>query len=110
MDFKEKAAVLKSLRDDGDRHIDLWYEALEKIGVIKYNYGDYMVTEPIDCNQELKRVVTADYELCCALLTMLFREDHFSNGSLQSRYTEGSITAILERMIVLLQSCDQKIK
>ena len=36
-----------------------------------------MITEPIDCNEELKRVPGADYELCTALLTMLLREDHF---------------------------------
>ena len=40
-----------------------------------------MITEPIDCNEELRRVSGADYELCTALLTMLLREDYFSNGS-----------------------------
>lgn len=58
---------------DKSRYIKL----LENLGDLKINYGDYMITEPIDCNEELKRISGADYELCTALLTMLLREDHF---------------------------------
>ena len=64
----------------------------------KTNYGDYMITEPIDCNEELKRVPGADYELCTALLTMLLREDHFSNGSFERRFADGQVLPVLVRM------------
>ena len=50
-----------------------------------------MITEPIDCNEELKRVPRADYELCTALLTMLLGEDHFSNGSFERRFVDGQV-------------------
>ena len=69
---------------------------------MKYNYGDYMITEPIDCQEELKRLPEADYDLCCALLTMLLREDHFCNGSFERRYKAGEVKLILDRMLALL--------
>ena len=39
---------------------DLYADLLETMGDLKNNYGDYMITEPIDCNEELKRVSGAD--------------------------------------------------
>lgn len=81
-----------------------YYDTLEKMGDIKYNYGDYLITEPIDCDMELGRLKFADYELCCVLLTMLLREDHFSNGSFESRYRAGQVKPIVEKMITLLTS------
>ena len=69
---------------------------------MKYNYGDYMIAEPIDCQEELKRLPEADYDLCCALLTMLLREDHFCNGSFERRYNAGEVKLILDRMLALL--------
>ena len=80
---------------DKRRYITL----LEDLGDLKTNYGDYMITEPIDCNEELKRVSGADYELCTALLTMLLREDHFSNGSFERRFADGQVLPVLARMI-----------
>jgi hypothetical protein len=78
------------------------YNLFEKMGDIKYNYRDYMITEPIDVNEELKRVENANYDLCAALLTMILREDHFSNGSFDERVESGQVRAILERMIKVL--------
>ena len=82
--------------------VSSYYEALENIEDMKYNYGDYMITEPIDCQEELKRLPEADYDLCCALLTMLLREDHFCNGSFERRYNAGEVKLILDRMLALL--------
>lgn len=70
---------------------------------MKFNYWDYMTTEPINCNEELKRLPTADYELCTALLTMLLREDHFCNGAFERRFEAGEVTPILERMAAMLR-------
>lgn len=81
---------------------DKYYDLLEKLGDLKGNYWDYMTTEPINCNEELKRLPSADYELCTALLTMLLREDHFCNGAFERRYAEGEVTAILEKMVATL--------
>ena len=83
---------------------ELYYDLLERMGDLKRNYWDYMSTEPINCNIELQRLPTADYDLCAALLTMLLREDHFSNGALRVRYEAGQVDAILYRMITLLNS------
>ena len=63
----------------------------------------YMTTEPINCNEELKRLESADYDLCSALLTMLLREDHFCNGSFDQRVESGQVECIVQRMIKLLE-------
>ena len=39
-----------------------------------------------------------DNELCTALLTMLLREDHFSNGSFERRFADGQVLPVLVRM------------
>ena len=82
---------------------ELYYDLLERLGDLKTNYYDYMSTVPINCDIELKRLPDADYDLCTALLTMLLREDHFSNGALRMRYEIGQVDAILFRMIELLK-------
>ena len=79
------------------------YEVLEETGDLKTNYWDYMTTEPVNCNEELKRLEHADYDLCSALLTMLLREDHFCNGSFDQRVEFGQVERIVQRMIKLLE-------
>ena len=107
----EKVKILTELALYGEQNPSTFYDDLEKIGVLKCNYYDYMITEPIDCEEELKRLPEADYDVTCALMTMLLREDHFSNGSFERRYQNGQVVPILERMIQLLQpKCDDKIK
>ncbi|MCD8078551.1 MAG: hypothetical protein LUE63_09325 [Lachnospiraceae bacterium] len=72
------------------------------MGNLKGDYGDYMTTDPINCDVELNRLPVADYELATALMTMLLREDHFSNGSFVRRYRVGQVDAVLNRMIETL--------
>lgn len=76
---------------------------LEETGDLETNYWDYMTTEPIKCNEELKRLECADYDLCSALLTMLLREDHFCNGAFDQRVESGQVECIVQRMIKLLE-------
>lgn len=102
MNNKDKRKELQRLKESVSESD--YYDTLEKMGDIKYNYGDYLITEPIDCDMELGRLKFADYELCCVLLTMLLREDHFSNGSFESRYRAGQVKPIVEKMITLLSS------
>lgn len=83
--------------------IDLFYDVLEQCGDTKTNYRKHMLSEPIDCNAELQRLPTANYDLRCALLTMLLREDHFSNGSFEERQRIGQVKPIVEQMINILR-------
>ncbi len=81
-----------------------FYETMESIGDIKFNYYDYMTIHAIDCKRELRRLPGANYDLCCALLTMFLREDHFCNGSFERRLASGDVMPIIERMIQLLKN------
>ena len=94
----EKIRRIQGILELRDPREDLYADLLKTMGDLKNNYGDYMITEPIDCNEELKRVPGADYELCTALLTMLLREDHFSNGSFDRRFADGQVLPVLVRM------------
>lgn len=94
----EKIRRIQGILELKDSHEDLYADLLKTMGDLKNNYGDYMITEPIDCNEELKRVPGADYELCTALLTMLLRENHFSNGSFGRRFADGQVLPVLVRM------------
>ena len=94
----EKIRRIQGVLEQENPQEDLYADLLETMGDLKSNYGDYMITEPIDCNEELKRISGADYELCTALLTMLLREDHFSNGSFDRRFADGQVLPVLVRM------------
>lgn len=98
----EKKKLLQQLDANRIFRETIYYEALEQLGDLKTNYSDYMVTEPINCNEELKRIPEADYDLCAALFTMLLREDHFSNGSFERRCRAGEVQPIINKMISLL--------
>ena len=87
MNNEDKCKELQRLKESVSESD--YYDTLEKMGDMKYNYGDYLITEPIDCDMELGRLKFADYELCCVLLTMLLREDHFSNGSFETLLSSG---------------------
>jgi hypothetical protein len=83
--------------------VELFSDVLEECGDLKFNYHEYASTQPIDCRQELLRLPTADYDTCSALLTMLLREDHFSNGSFERRQRAGEVKPIIDRMIAILE-------
>jgi len=102
MSNAEKIEKIQYLIDNPNIE-DAYYELLENMGDIKRNYGDYMTTEPIDCDKELERIPQANYELCTALLTMMLREDHFANGSFKERYKNGQVDDVLNRMIACLK-------
>ena len=78
------------------------YQALEKMGDIKYNYYDYL-TGNLSLSEELKRIPTADYELCTAILTTILREEYFSFGSFDPRVEDGDVKLVLERMLEVLK-------
>lgn len=104
VDLKEKIRCLQTLCGDPVLRVSVFYDVLEQCGDLKTNYTEFMLTHPVDCDAELLRLPDADYELCCALLTMLLREDYFNNGSFVRRQRNGQIKPIVERMIFLLSS------
>lgn len=81
MRLEEKVEAIQFAIDNPNSG-EVYYKLLEDINALKTNYWEYMTTEPIDCDVELERLSEADFDLCAALLTMLLREEHFSNGSL----------------------------
>lgn len=108
---REKIRLLTFLIECGMQNEDELLNTLERADLIKHNYYDYMITEPINCDEELKRLSDADIDLCSALLTMLLREDHFSNGAFKDRYEKGQVIPLFERMIQLFQETnDTKMK
>ena len=101
MNKYDKVNAIKELIDAPNTS-EKYYDLLENMGDLKTDYHTYATTEPINCDKELERVPKADYELCTALLTMILREDHFSNGSFERRQRLGQVNAILKRMIETL--------
>lgn len=103
MNINDQLTLFKELNCPGILRIERFYDTLEKCGALKTNYHEYMTTAPVNCDEELLRLPTADYDLCCALLTMLLREDHFCNGSFERRMENGQIKPIIERILFLLE-------
>lgn len=111
MTNKEKLQLLKAVPPKPCCLTDYYYKLLENMCSMKHDYGDYMTTEPINCDEELKRTATADWDLCCALLTMLLREDHFAQyGCFDSRVEKGDVQIIIDRMIAVLEKKEAEIK
>lgn len=79
-----------------------YYKILEETNDLQYNYQAYMTTHPINCKKELERLPQADYITCCALLTMLLREDHFCEGSFEKRVETGEVQLVIEKMLNFL--------
>ena len=71
----EKLKKIQLLLNQKNLYEDQYERLLAATGDWKSNYTDYLITEPIDLVEELKRVPEADYELCTALLTMLVKEE-----------------------------------
>lgn len=74
--------------------ISLVTEAMEQTGDLIHNFADYMTTEPYETEKELERLPEADYELCCALISMVLKEKNCKKEDIEK---------ILKRMIFLLQ-------
>ena len=103
MDITAKIKMLKSVSTNNVRQEHLLRETICKCNLLKHDYSFYMTTHPINCDIELLRLPSSNYDLCCALLTMLFREDHFCNGSFARRQRMGQVKPIIEQIIHLLE-------
>lgn len=100
--MQKKKQLLQQLNANCNFRETVYYKILEQLGDLITNCGDYMITEPINCDEELKSFPEADYELCAVLLTMLLREVHLCGGSFGSGCETGRVQQIADRMIVLL--------
>lgn len=90
-------AKLERLLGRKDLRIEELYDLLAVMGSSR-DYGKWMLTAPIALDFELCRAEKADISLCCALLTAILREDHFSNGSFEERLASGAVEMLLTRM------------
>lgn len=104
MTNKELIKLLRNEPLNRRNLVSYYYDLLEKIDGLKTNYTENMTTAPVCCDEELKRIPTADYDLCCAMLTMLLREDYFmQGGKFEERYVNGDVRRIINRMIAVLE-------
>jgi hypothetical protein len=111
MTNREKIELLKIKPSQPCCMADYYQNLLEQIGGLKRQYYDYMITKPIDVDEELKRVETADFDLCSALLTLLLREDHFAQyGCFERRCEKGDVQKIVDRMIYVLENRKSEIR
>lgn len=93
--------VIKTLEGlKGNDNPDDFYEALGPLELLVSDYGEYLKSRPVDCEEELKRLPNAGFRLSCAMMTMLLREDYFSGGMFAARAKAGMVDAVLDRMIV----------
>ena len=83
-----------------------FFEVFSKNDLLVQNYHNYLTTSPIEVKKELERLPNADLKLCYALMTMLFREDHFNNGVFERRIEDGSAASIVRRIIELYEYSD----
>lgn len=108
MKKNEKITLLRTLSSHGILNTSMFYDIMQKCGCIRHNYHEYALSCPIDCGRELLRLPMLDYDGCCALLTMLLREDHFDNGSFERRQGSGEVKPIVDRMIRLLEAAHEE--
>ena len=97
----EKLKKIQLLLNQKNLYEDQFEELLAVTGDWKSNYTDYLITEPINFVEELKRLPEADYELCTALLTMLVKEEIPENAS-DKTFVDHKGFLILERMNKIL--------
>ena len=106
MDITAKIKMLKSVSTNNVRQEHLLRETICKCNLLKHDYSFYMTTHPINCDIELLRLPSSNYDLCCALLTMLFREDHFCNGAIEDRIRNGDMKCVVDRLISILETLE----
>ena len=101
----EKIKKIQALIDSKTSRLEHYCKLFDEMDDNVYNYTEY-VEQNVD--KEIMRLPNADYHMCCCLMTLIFREDHFINGKFRERYDSGIVTDVLERMILLLKGEDNK--
>ena len=89
-------------------YVTEYYEALEDINAMVYNYPDWFDDKGVD--EQLKKLDKADYNMACAIMTLVLREDYWINGSFKRRFEAGEVTPIIEKMIAELEIEEKLLK
>ena len=97
----EKIKKIQAVLDSNTPRVEHYYRLLEDMEDIVYNYTDF-VEQNVD--NEFIKLEDADYHMCCCLMTLILKEDHFINGKFEDRFAEGKVTQILQKMVMLLKS------
>jgi len=71
-------------------------EIVKYLNIFSRDYSDYMDTTLTNLDQELKRDFSNNTVLAKALLTAIFREEHFIGGMLSSRIESGVVKNLME--------------
>ena len=100
----EKIKLLRMISTDDESQEYFVRDTINKCDLLKRDYNQYMTEHPINCDKELLRLPYADYNLCCALLTMLLREDYFCNGTFEHRIHNGDVKLVIDRLISILET------
>lgn len=100
---------LESLLNTMPLQAELYMDMLKAHRWEQQQYYEFMMTRPIWVDMELQRVEKADFSQCCALLTALLREDHFSNDAFAARVRNGDVKRLLHRMLSLAPTDGQAV-
>ena len=111
-DMSKKIETLKGLlnlkQNTRRSYVTEYYEALEDINAMVYNYPDWFDDKGVD--EQLKKLDKADYNMACAIMTLVLREDYWINGSFKRRFEAGEVTPIIEKMIAELEIEEKLLK
>lgn len=82
--------------------IPKFQDELYNLNCMIYNYYDFLDYEPMNVDKEVQRLDAVDVTTALAILTMVFREDHFSNGAIYERIKDGTLDKIIARIQQIL--------
>lgn len=75
---------------------------LHKMDCMIPHYYEYLIYTPMNVELEVQRIENVDLITAFAILTMVFREDHFINGIILKRVEDGTLDRIINRIKMLL--------
>ena len=100
-----KVKALKELLNIDERRcehaVGTYCNVLEEINALTFNYDEWL--GKLDVDEQLKKVPRADYNLACAIITMILREDYWTNGKFEERLRAGEVRCVIEKMISELE-------
>ncbi len=102
MDYEKLQGYFKDLPEAKELEINKFQKQLYELGCIIPHYNEYLIYTPMNVGFEVKRIETVDLITAFAILTMVFREDHFVEGMLGKRVEDGTLDRIIRRIKALL--------
>lgn len=102
INIEKVKSYFSSLPKATDLSIQKFEDELYNLNCMIFNYYDYLEFEPMNVDKELQKLDTVDITTAFAILTMVFREDHFINGAIKKRIKDGTLDRIIIRIQLLL--------